>query len=210
MWSSRKLFLSLIIVLVMAFGAGSLFGAPIKRIEFHDAMRTLWIDHVVWTRLFIVSAAGDLPDKKPVTTRLLANQKDIGDAMRPFYGDAAGEKLTSLLTEHITIAAELVEAAKMKNSEKKEAASGRWSANANDIAKFLSEANPSHWSADEMKAMMEEHLELTMAEVAARLKGDWKEDIATYKKVQDQALRMADMLSDGVIAQFPQHFAEVN
>ena len=75
---------------------------------------------------------------------------------------------------------------------------------------FLSEANPGQWSADEMKAMMEEHLELTMAEVAARLKGDWKEDIATYAKVQEQALRMADMLSEGIIAQFPQHFTEPN
>jgi tetratricopeptide (TPR) repeat protein len=117
---------------------------------------------------------------RPIGLLIAEAGKDIGDAIKPFYGDEAGKKLTSLLTDHIKIAAELVGAAKMKQSEKREAASARWNANANDIAKFLSEANPGHWSADEMRKMMEEHLELTMAEVAARLKGDWKEAIRAY------------------------------
>ena len=80
------------------------------RSEFHDAMRKLWEDHITWTRLFVVSDPAGLPDLGPTTQRLLANQTDIGNAIKPFYGEAAGEKLEALLKEHITTAAELVAA----------------------------------------------------------------------------------------------------
>src|SRR4029079_5634414 len=79
---------------------------------FHDGMRKLWEDHVTWTRLFIISAAADLPDKNATTQRLLQNQTDIGNAVADFYGHDAGSKLTALLKDHILIAANIVAAAK--------------------------------------------------------------------------------------------------
>src|SRR5215218_7993693 len=89
-----------------------------KEAAFQDAMRKLWEDHITWTRIFIISAAGDLPDKAAATERLLQNQADIGNAIKPYYGDAAGDKLTTLLKEHITTAAEVVAAAKMNDKAK--------------------------------------------------------------------------------------------
>jgi hypothetical protein len=177
-----------------------------KQSAFQDAMRKLWEDHITWTRLFLVSATADLPDKGPTTERLLQNQADIGNAIKPYYGDAAGEKLTTLLKEHITTAAELVTAAKANETAKMEDAKRRWYANADAIAAFLSGANPKSWPPDEMKRMMREHLDLTTAEVLARLKGDWAADIAAYEKVHEQILHMADMLSTGIIKQFPKKF----
>src|SRR5688572_21804546 len=70
-----------------------------------NAMRKLWEDHITWTRLFIVSEAADLPDKAATTERLLRNQVDIGNAIKPYYGDPAGNKLADLLKDHIMIAA---------------------------------------------------------------------------------------------------------
>jgi hypothetical protein len=177
-----------------------------KAAEFHDAMRKLWEDHITWTRLFIVSAAGDLPDKQATTERLLQNQVDIGNAIKPYYGNEAGEKLTALLKEHITIAAELVTAAKANDQAKVTDAKTRWIANADQISTFLSGANAKNWPEAEMKKMMREHLDLTTAEATARLSKDWKADIAAYEKVHDQILHMADMLSDGIIKQFPEKF----
>ena len=179
---------------------------PAKEIALRNAMRKLWEDHITWTRLFIVSAAADLPDKAPTTNRLLQNQVDIGNAIKPYYGDAAGEKLTALLKEHITTAAEIVTAAKAGDTAKMQDANRRWFANADAIAAFLSGANPKNWSSAGMKAMMHEHLNLTTSEVQARLKGDWAADIAAYDKVHEQILRMADMLSEGIINQFPKQF----
>lgn len=177
-----------------------------KATAFHDAMRKLWEDHITWTRLFIVSAVAELPDKGPTTNRLLQNQVDIGNAVKPYYGDAAGEKLTALLKEHITTAAELVAAAKANETAKMADANKRWYANADAIAAFLSGANPKSWPAGDMKRMMHEHLDVTTAEVQARLKGDWSADIAAYEKVHEQILHMADMLSDGIISQFSKKF----
>jgi hypothetical protein len=177
-----------------------------NRQDFHDAMRKLWEDHIIWTRGFIVSFAHDLPDLVPTRDRLLRNQDDIGDAIKPFYGDAAGEALSALLHEHILGAAALLDAAKNGTPAEVEEASAAWYANANEIAAFLSAANPRNWPLPEMQAMMREHLDLTFAEAAARLGGNYPGDIAAYDAVHVQILEMADMLSDGIIAQFPQKF----
>ena len=182
-------------------------GSPVtSRSDFTGAMRKLWEDHITWTRLFIVSTLADLPDAGTTALRLLANQSDIGNAIKQFYGDAAGDKLTSLLKEHITTAADVVAAAKENNSAKLNEANKRWYANADAIAAFLSSANPKEWPQDEMKSMMHEHLKATTAEVVARLKKDWSGDIAAYDEVHKQILMMADMLSQGIESQFPAKF----
>jgi hypothetical protein len=185
-------------------------GATATRTAFHDAMRKLWEDHIVWTRQFIVSAAtqeDNLPDIGPTVDRLLANQTDIGNAIKPFYGEAAGDALTALLREHILTAADIVAAAKAGDTAAVEAAVAAWYANADEIATFLSEANPKHWPLDEMKAHMQSHLDLTLEEAVARLEGRYADDIAAYDKVHADILEMADMLSAGIIAQFPGRFA---
>ncbi len=179
---------------------------PVVEVAFRNDMRKLWEDHVTWTRLFIVSAAADLPDAGPTAGRLLQNQTDIGNAIKPFYGDAAGEQLTALLRDHILIAADVVAAAKAGDTAAFAAAKGRWYANADDIAAFLASANPQHWPLDSTRAMMHEHLDLTLQEASARLAGDWSADIAAYDQIHLQALHMADMLSDGIIGQFPKAF----
>ena len=181
-----------------------------SRAAFHDAMRQLWEDHVTWTRLVIVSAAtlpDPLPDLNPTVQRLLRNQDDIGDAIKPFYGEAAGEELTRLLREHITVAADLIFAAKAGDEAQAAAASTAWYTNADEIADFLGAANPRQWPAGEMRMMMREHLDLTLAEAVARLQGSYDEEIEIYDEIHAQILHMADMLSDGIIAEFPARFA---
>ena len=54
--------------------------------------------------------------------------------------------------------------------------------------------------------MMKDHLDRTTEEVVARLHSDWTGDVAAYDKVHNQALQMADMLSDGIIVNFPAKF----
>jgi hypothetical protein len=64
-----------------------------KARDFQNAMRKLWEDHITWTRLLVVSATSGLPDKDATTKRLLQNQVDIGDAVKSFYRNAAGDKV---------------------------------------------------------------------------------------------------------------------
>jgi hypothetical protein len=185
-------------------------GAVGARAAFHDAMRKLWEDHIVWTRQYIVSAAtlpGDLADIGPTTDRLLANQVDIGNALKPFYGEAAGNQVTELLRDHILTAARLIAVAKSGDAAAVDDASVAWYANAHDIAVALHELNPNQWALADLDAMMKDHLDLTLAEAVARLQGRYAADIAAYDRVHAEILSMADMLSEGLIAQFPSRFA---
>jgi hypothetical protein len=169
-------------------------------------MRKLWEDHITWTRLAVISLTTGSPDTKATVARLLRNQADIGNAIRPFYGTSAGNQLTGLLRDHITIAAELVTAAKAGNQAKVADAQAQWSANADQIAAYLNKANPRAWKLAEMKAMLHSHLALTTMEVVDRLQGRWQADVAVYDKIHRQALGMADMLSAGIVSQFPARF----
>jgi len=201
---SLLLFTSVLIAISPATAAQA--KAKMDRGAFHDAMRKLWEDHITWTRLVIIGTFEDLPDLDPTVQRLLQNQVDIGNAVKPFYGDEAGEQLTALLTDHILIAAEILQAAKNGDTAALEDAVERWYANADDIAVFLNAANPKHWPLEEMKAMMREHLDLTLEEAVTYLNGDYEASIAAYDLVHNQALEMADMLSEGIIKQFPKRF----
>lgn len=186
--------------------AAAAASTPLDRDDYHDAMRKLWEDHVTWTRLYIVSAIAGLPDIQPTAERLLRNQTDIGDAIKPFYGEAAGDSLTALLRPHILIAAEVVDAAIAGDSGRVQDALERWYANADEIADFLNAANPDNWPREAMRAEMRHHLDLTLEEALARLRGDWEADIAAYDTVHEHILGMADVLSSGIIRQFPRKF----
>ena len=179
----------------------------IDPLVFRQAVRKLWEDHVTWTRVYIIAVLADLPEADTAAQRLLQNQVDIGNAIKPFYSDQAGEQLTSLLNDHILIAADLLAAAKSGDAARFEDANTRWYDNANQIAAFLNGANPDHWPLADMQSMMKSHLDLTLEEAVARLNADWPGDVAAYDKVHNEILHMADMLSDGIIKQFPKRFA---
>ena len=173
---------------------------------FHDQMRKLWEDHVTWTRLAIVTFADGSPSFGATAGRLLQNQTDIGNAIKPFYGDAAGNRLTALLDDHITIAVEILKAAKAGDTTAFNAANTRWYANANEIADFLAAANPRSWPDDVMRADMKEHLDQTLAEASHELHGQYTASVTDYEGIHAHILMMADQLSAGLITQFPSRF----
>lgn len=167
--------------------------------------RKLWIDHVSWTRNFIVSDIASLEDKNVVLERLLKNQDDIGNSIKPYYGDDAGNKLSALLREHIELAGKVLEAAKSKDSKALEKNNKLWYENADKIADFLSKANP-NYSNKELKDMLYKHLQFVTDQVVARLNKDWKADISSYDKGEEHMIHFADILSEGIIKQFPDKF----
>lgn len=181
-------------------------GAKMSALAFHDAMRKLWEDHITWTRLAIVDIAAGAPDTGATVARLLQNQVDIGNAVKPFYGDAAGNQLTALLTTHIVLAANILVDAKAGDTTGVNENVTAWYANASDIASFLSSANPKNWPLAAMESMMSSHLNLTLKEGVAQLTGDYATSITAYEQVHAEILQMADMLSAGIIAQFPNLF----
>ncbi|MGH9457684.1 MAG: glycosyltransferase [Thermoanaerobaculia bacterium] len=186
-------------------GSSSMAMSSDARTELANAMRALWADHVIWTRSYIVAAAAGQPDADEVAQRLLANQDQIGQAIVPYYGQAAGDRLAALLRDHILIAVDLVTAAKAGDQADLRDADRRWHLNAEELATFLSGANP-NWSRGALLSMLNEHLALTTREATARLQGNFTADIAAFDQIFDQAMMMADALTDGIVKQFPDRF----
>jgi hypothetical protein len=168
-------------------------------------MEKLWSDHVWWTRQFIVSSIAGLPDAGIAAERLFKNQDDIGAAIVPYYGAQAGAQLAKLLREHISIAADIVKAAMAKDDAKVKELDATWHNNAQEIATFLSSANP-NWPAQALTDMLYEHLKLTTQEVVDRLTANWTDDVANFDKIFEQARMMGKDLADGIIKQFPDKF----
>jgi len=174
-----------------------------KQVLLHDQLRKLWEDHITWTRLAIVTFAAGTAGFQTTAARLLQNQTDIGNAIKPYYGNAAGNALTGLLNEHIAIAVELLQAAKAGNTGAFNDAKARWYVNADAIAGFLAAANPRWWPLDQLRAAMRAHLDQTLAEAAHELGGDYAASVADYEEVHAHILAMADLLSSGIWRQFP-------
>ncbi|MFT8348403.1 glycosyltransferase [Clostridium saccharoperbutylacetonicum] len=167
--------------------------------------RKLWIDHVSWTRSFIISDLASLQDKDVVLERLLKNQDDIGNSIKPYYGDEAGNKLAKLLREHISIGGQVVDAAKSNNKANLDKYNKAWYKNADDIADFLSSAN-SNLVNSELKDMLHKHLEFVTTQVVARINKDWKSDVDAYDKGENHMINFADIISSGIMKQFPDKF----
>jgi hypothetical protein len=213
----KVLIMSMLVLFVVAAASTGTYAKSIKgkmsdkimfskpSVELKMAMRKLWEDHITYTRNYIISALADLEDVGKVAERLLKNQDDIGDALKPIYGDEAGNKLTALLRDHILVATEVVKAAKSGNNEELSKANKKWYANADDIAMFLSGANP-NWPKNAVQDMLHKHLEYTTEEVVSRLKKDWGADTEAYDKGHLHMLMFSDMLTDGIVKQHPAKF----
>ena len=173
-----------------------------------SGLARLWSDHVFYTRLYIISAVAGLPDADAALKRLMKNQEDLGNAIIPFYGEKAGKHLTELLKDHIAIAGKLVGAAKENNDDAFKKFNGEWHKNADEIASFLSKANP-NWPESEMKKMLYEHLKLTTQEAVHRLQKQWEQDTKNFDAIYDQGLHMADGFFQGIVAQFNRYLITV-
>ena len=174
-------------------------------LDLNNMLRLLWEQHVWWTRSFIISVAFNLPDLSVVTARLLRNPKDFQAALEPLYGPEIAAEFARLLTEHLTIAAELVQAAKAGDTARAADAERRWYRNADEIACFLAHINR-FWSQEVWRAMLHEHLALTKDEAVAVLSGRFEQSIQIFDQVELQALEMADVMTEGIVRQFPRRF----
>ncbi|RSL33911.1 glycosyltransferase [Salibacterium salarium] len=177
-----------------------------SEVQFENEFRRLWIDHVLWTSNYITSATtAGAEDQEQVLARLLKNQEEIGNAVKPVYGEDAGNKLTDLLKEHIVIAGKIVDAAKDGKEDIVNQLNKEWYRNADDIAEFLSGANP-NLKNENLKKLLYTHLELVTDDLIASLEKEWDARIVAIDEGITHIILMADAISEGVVKQFPEKF----
>jgi hypothetical protein len=177
------------------------------QIGLYTAMRDLWTDHMQWTRSTVDAFFNNQDALEAQLDRLLANQADIGAAIVPFYGQGAGDQLTALLTTHIEQAVPVLTAARDGDSVALDTALADWYANAEEIASFLSAANPDHWPTSATQPMMKGHIDTTVVYATDLLNADYAAAIEHFDEANDHMMMLADTLAAGIIAQFPDQFA---
>ena len=170
-------------------------------IMLRQIIRELWEQHGFWTRSFIVSAVDWLEDTELVTKRLLRNPADFAAVLINFYGEQNANQFKDLLTEHLTIAADMVNNAKAGDMLRYSELKKDWFRNADEIAAFLSSINP-YWNRSEWQKMLHKHLDLVESEAVTRLNRQYEKNIAVFDEIENQSLLMADYMSDGILRQF--------
>jgi len=176
---------------------------------FHDKMRQLWFEHVAYTRLAIVEfIAEPQPNERfnATASRLLRNQEDIGGSINPYYGETNGARLTGLLKAHIAGAVAVLTAAKANNQGALSAAVTAWRINGNQIADFLSNADPVHWPQQAMRDAMQIHLSQLISEITFELQKRFGDSLTAYDASQNHIAHLADTLSNGIILKFRDKF----
>lgn len=174
-------------------------------LDYRNDMRSLWEEHVAWTRMAIISLVFDLPDLNEVLTRLLKNADDMGDMIRRLYGDEVAVTYSQLIKDHLLIAADLVKAALAGNEQRAQEAEAKWYENADDIARFLNSVNP-FLTEEAVREMFYKHLDLTKQEAVFMINKEFEKDIAVYDEIEKQAREMADAISDAMVLHYADMF----
>lgn len=181
------------------------YWVSIDEVRLLEQMNLVWEQHIMWTRMLLISIAENLKDLDATQTRLLRNPRDIANVFRPYYGANVANQIEKLLTEHLVIGKNLIVALKNNNQKEAMELNKKWHQNADDMAEAFSSINP-FYPREEMRRMLYEHLQLTTEEVNARLKGDYVADINAYDMVQKEILQMSQFFVDGIVKQFPNLF----
>ena len=180
-------------------------GITEEELSLINALRSLWEQHVEWTRMDIISTVEGLADQELVSKRLLRNPTDMAALLAPLYGAQNASKFEQLFREHLMIASKLVKAAKAGDARTADELEKKWYANADEIAALLNSINP-YWSKEAFMNMLHRHLALTKEEAVARIRKKYASDIEIYDRIEKQALEMADAMAEGIVKQFPDKF----
>jgi len=180
-------------------GAASATSAP----KLHAALRELWLGHVEHTRAYAMAVkAGDPMAATKAADDVVANAKQIANAVGGFYGADAGKQMLTLLAGHWGGVKALTDARHAGDTAAADKAMNDLTANANEIAKFLSGANP-YLPDDAVRSLLLGHVAHHSEQISEIMSGDMKAEATTWTAMKAHMNTIADALADGITRQFP-------
>lgn len=180
-----------------------------KAVELRLALRSLWGDHIFWVRNEVLTTKlGDKEAAKVADEQVVQNAKDIANAIVPYYGKEAGDKLFTLLAGHYTAIKDYMNASFSSNKGAMDAAKDKMLKNADEIATFLNSANPKNWPKEALVSALDAHGGYHMAQISQINAKNFSAEAKTWEAMRDQVYQIADVLASGIVKQFPQRFGE--
>ena len=179
---------------------------PAKVAAAQAAERDLWVGHIFWVREVVRGlaeknqAAADFAEKQVV-----ANAKQLAGAIEPFYGKAASDQLFKLLAGHYTAVKAHATATVAGDAAAAKKAIADLTSNANEIAKFLSGANPNLPEAT-LKSLLAAHGGHHVQQNQQFAAHDLAGEARTWDAMKSHVYTLADALIGGIAKQFPDRF----
>jgi hypothetical protein len=208
----RKVFTSILVVSALVLLAASpslakektkIMKESPKAVELREALRDLWTGHIFWVRnVVLATKLGDAEGAKVAEENVVKNARSIADAIVPFYGQAAADKLFGLLAGHYGAIKEYMTASYAGSKEGKDAAVDKIRKNAVEIATFLSSANP-NWPKETLVSLLFAHGGHHIAQIDAFATKDYVSESQTWEMMKNHMYVIADALGKGIVKQFP-------
>jgi hypothetical protein len=180
---------------------------PVHVADIKAAMRDLWTGHIFWIRNVVWdNAAHNAAARDAAEQEVVVNAKNIANTITPFYGEQASEKLFSLLAGHYGAVKEYSEATVSENRLQQDAALTHLAANADEIAVFLSGANP-HLPQDTVRGLIAAHGAHHVLQITQLKEKDYVHEGETWKVMKRHVYVIADALTMALATQFPSKFS---
>lgn len=177
--------------------------APVAAPRLQATMRSLWHGHVVHTREYAMAVhAHDTAKAKAAEDAVVANAKQIADAVGGFYGKPAGDQTLQLLAGHWGGVKALTDATAAKDTAGEQKAMADLNTNVTAIAKFFSGANP-NLPENAVQSLFAAHVAHHASQISQIMSGDTKGEQATWTQMQAHMNTIADALAGGIAKQFP-------
>lgn len=175
-----------------------------KAVETQAALRDLWVGHVFWVRnVAVETLAGNAAAAKAAEEQVVANAKQIAGAIEPFYGKAASEKLFGQLAGHYGAVKEYLNA---RDKAGQDAAWKKLGANAEEIARFLSSANP-NLPLETLRSLLLAHGGHHVQQIQQLREKNYTAEAQTWEQMKQHMYVIADALAGAIAKQFPAKFA---
>jgi hypothetical protein len=181
--------------------------SPSRVADTKAAMRDLWAGHIFWIRNVVLENATNNPAARDVAEQeVVVNAKQIASTITPFYGEAASEKLFSLLASHYGAVKEYSDATIVGNKDQQDVALAHLASNADDIAIFLSSANP-YLPKDTVRGLIAAHGAHHVLQITQFQEKDYAHEGATWQAMRQHVYVIADALTTALATQFPNKFS---
>ena len=177
-----------------------------KTFQTATALRDLWLGHIFWVRNVSVAAI----DKNELAVKAseqqaVANAKAIAASIEPFYGAAAKDGFFKLLAGHYGAVKAYLVATVASDASAQATATQALTSNAEEIAVFLSKANP-YLPKDALQGLLLAHGGHHIQQIQQLKDRKYEAEAQTWEEMKQHVYQIADATADALAKQFAKKF----